>query len=149
MARSRSPALAGRSRPAWARGDAHAAYTALPRRLYHRWMGVTENRRPPRLHIIEIAISIRVIQIWAMSMIDKGRLASHGAKGPHGAIDASRQEFLRLRIKGTRSRQLQASIYITWIIHNMVLQVPNLWWYHYAPIASNISGSGCATHVNM
>src|SRR6266567_1837333 len=82
------------------RAKAKAAHSGLHHRLQYLGMGVTQDHWSPRLHVIEIAITILVVQVWATGAIDKDRFATHGAKRPHRTIDAAGQQLLRLSKEG-------------------------------------------------
>ena len=66
-------------------------------RLDDRRMRVPQGERPPREHVVNVAIAIHVPQIRALPPRDEARDAADGAKGAHGTIDAAGDQLLRAR----------------------------------------------------
>jgi hypothetical protein len=56
-------------------------------------MSMTENERPPTIYKIDIAITINVIQVGALSPLDDERIPAYGAEGPYGGIDSTREQI--------------------------------------------------------
>jgi hypothetical protein len=44
---------------------------------------------PPRLDIVEVAIIVHVIEIWALSVVDENGFASNAAEGSYRAINST------------------------------------------------------------
>src|SRR3989338_7044132 len=55
---------------------------------------MTQNHRTPGKHIIDVFVSVHIIDISAFSLIDKQRLHAYRLKGADRAIDSAGNELL-------------------------------------------------------
>ena len=56
-------------------------------------VGVAEDRRPPRLHVVAVTAAIGVDEIGPLGGGDEEGLATDGAERPHGRVDAAGDPF--------------------------------------------------------
>jgi hypothetical protein len=56
---------------------------------------MTEDHRPPGEHIVNVRISIHVIQPGSLGPLDEPGLPADGSKGTDWAVDPARDELLR------------------------------------------------------
>src|SRR5690242_16613242 len=73
-------------------------------------MRVSQGERPPREHVVNVAIAVDVPQIRALPTRDEARDAADGAKGAHRAIDATGNHLLRAREQPLRFTRLHAGL---------------------------------------
>jgi hypothetical protein len=68
---------------------------------------VAEDHRAPGAEKIEVAIAVDVEEVCAFGVSDEGRLATDGAKGADGRIDAAGEEFFGalLQLAGAEVRR--------------------------------------------
>ena len=90
-ARSTSPCV-GRAerRPALGRRDD---------RREHRGVGVAVDERPPRAHVVDVAVAVDVDELGAVAALDEDRVAADGAHRAHGRVDASGQALQRAGVE--------------------------------------------------
>ena len=69
----------------------------------HGRMRMAQDQWSPGQHVIDVAVVVRVPEIRAAAALDEARRPAHAAKGPHGAVDAARdnpsrgsEEFFRV-----------------------------------------------------
>src|SRR5690606_19840262 len=55
--------------------------------LHHPRVGVAQDQRSPRPHVVDVPVSIQIPQMRARAPLKKPRHAPHGAKGPDRAVD--------------------------------------------------------------
>jgi hypothetical protein len=60
----------------------------------HLRMGVTQNHRPPRKHIVDIRVPVHIVEPGAPGMMDEKGVAAHGFEGSHGTVDSAGNGFL-------------------------------------------------------
>ena len=63
-------------------------------RFDHRRKGVAQNHGAPGAEVVDVAIAVGVVEIRALSALDEGRRAAHGAKGADRRVDAAGKEAL-------------------------------------------------------
>ena len=67
---------------------------------FHRrnnfWMRMTENRRSPSEHVIDVVIAIDIPDVRTAGAINEERLPAHRAKGAHRRIHAAGNVFQSL-----------------------------------------------------
>jgi hypothetical protein len=85
----------------------------LDNRLRHRrdhpLVGVTEDQRSPGAHPVDVLISIRIPYMRACTALEEDRLAADRPERAYGAIDAARQQRLRLSEEHRRFRPCRQS----------------------------------------
>ena len=75
------------------RSKAGAVRSGLLDRFDHGRKSVAEDHRSPGTEVVNVAIAIGVPQIGALAALDKGRLATHGAKGADRRVDPAGKQF--------------------------------------------------------
>ena len=73
-------------------------------RLDRRRKGVAENHRPPRAEVVDVAVSVRILQPGALGARDKRRFAAHRAKPSHRRVHAAGKKLLGPHLQSPRSR---------------------------------------------
>ena len=71
------------------RAEAEAALGGTGDRFHHGWIDMAEDHRSPGLDIVEVAVTIYVIDIGSLRVIDKDRVATYATKGADGAVHAA------------------------------------------------------------
>ena len=86
--------------------DAHFAFGRRTKRqtiqshfthgFYHFRMGMADNRRAPRAHVINVLLIVFIPHIRALGFFDKTRHAAHAAKSAHRRIHPTRDDLFGL-----------------------------------------------------
>src|SRR5205823_1487840 len=71
-----------------------AVAQCIRNRLDHARMGMPKNERPPGAHVIQVAVTVDVVEIWAFAAGDERRFATHGTKRAGRTVDAARDQPL-------------------------------------------------------
>ena len=76
--------------------------------LFHRGhdtrMRMTEDQRPPRADVIEVAVAVDIDEESALAASDEGRLSANGAEGPRGTVDAAGDDLRGSLVQLARAR---------------------------------------------
>jgi hypothetical protein len=56
-------------------------------------VGMAQDHRAPREHIVDVSVAIDVVEAAAFGAFDEGWRAAHSAEGPHGRVDPAGDAF--------------------------------------------------------
>ena len=73
-----------------------AARYCFLKRLDNLRMCMTDDHRSPRSHIVNVFISVNIIDLRTLSTRNKGRISAHIGKGTNGAVHSARHMLFRL-----------------------------------------------------
>ena len=72
------------------------------KRLDNLRMCMTDDHRSPRSNIVNVFISVNIIDLRPLSTRNKGRVSAHIGKGTNGAVHSARHMLFRLGKGGSR-----------------------------------------------
>ena len=68
-------------------------------RREHRGVGVAEDERPPRAHVVDVVVAVDVDDLGAVAALDEDRVAADGAHRAHRRVDAAGQALQRAGVE--------------------------------------------------